>query len=162
MNGVLFDLAFWLVAPVWLLMVFVPAWHWTERIAGSPLTVVPILVLWAFVAFPVFPDLWAAVSNPELGKFQDLIELSGGAAALWAQILAWDLLVGQWMYREGRRLAVHPLVMGPLLVFTIFLSPLGLPLFLLLRAVLKARSTAGPAGSAQDGEGRRPMQAMPS
>jgi hypothetical protein len=39
------------------------------------------------------------------------------------------------MYREGRRLGIHPLVMGPLLVFTILLSPFALLLFLPLRAV---------------------------
>ncbi|MGV2922114.1 abscisic acid-deficient protein Aba4 family protein, partial [Streptomyces alfalfae] len=71
--------------------------------------------------------------------FRELTARANGAGAIWAQVIAWDLLLGQWMYREGRRLGVHPLVMGPLLVLTILLSPIGLLLFLPLRASLTRR-----------------------
>ncbi|WP_435877084.1 abscisic acid-deficient protein Aba4 family protein [Streptomyces acidicola] len=36
MTGFLFELSFWLAAPVWLLMIFAPGWGPTVRIAGSP------------------------------------------------------------------------------------------------------------------------------
>ncbi|MFE3071277.1 ABA4-like family protein [Streptomyces sp. NPDC059247] len=146
MTSSLFSLAFYLVAPVWLLMLFAPTWRITERVAASPLTVVPILILWAVLAVPVLPELWSAVSSPDLDTFRDLAALGNGAGAIWAQILAWDLLIGQWMYREARRLAVPPLLMSPLLLLTIFLSPLGLPLFLIVRAVRTTRkSTVRPS-----------------
>ncbi len=45
MTGFLFELSFLLAAPVWLLMIFAPAWGPTARIAGSPLTVVPVLLV---------------------------------------------------------------------------------------------------------------------
>ncbi|MFF6871666.1 abscisic acid-deficient protein Aba4 family protein [Streptomyces sp. NPDC012450] len=140
MTGFLFELAFLLVAPVWFLMVLAPRWRFTERLAASPLTVLPLLTLWAVLVAPVLQEFWTAVSSPDIDAFRDLAALPNGAGAIWAQILAWDLLLGQWMYREGRRLSVPPLLMGPLLLLTILLSPVALPLFLVVRALWTARA----------------------
>ncbi|WP_435970998.1 ABA4-like family protein [Streptomyces sp. Qhu_M48] len=140
MTGFLFELTFFLAAPVWLLMICAPTWRITERVAASPLTVLPLLVLWAVLAAPVAPELWTAVSSPDIDAFRDLVALGNGAGAIWAQIIAWDLLLGQWMYREARRLSVPPLLMAPLLLLTILLSPIGLPLFLVVRAVWTSRA----------------------
>ncbi|MEV0170300.1 ABA4-like family protein [Streptomyces sp. NPDC050803] len=141
MTGFLFEFTFWLAAPVWLLMIFAPGWGPTSRIAASPWTVVPVLLVYLGFAVPVFPELWAAVSSPDIDTFRDLTALADGAGAVWAQIIAWDLLIGQWMYRESRRLGMSPLVMGPMLVLTILLSPFALLLFLGLREAARARRT---------------------
>ncbi|MFF7161217.1 ABA4-like family protein [Streptomyces sp. NPDC008086] len=141
MTGFLFELSFWLAAPVWLLMIFAPGWGPTVRIAGSPWTVVPVLMVYLALAVPVFPELWVAVRSPDLDTFRDLTALAGGAGAIWAQVIAWDLLIGQWMYREARRLGISALLMGPLLVLTILLSPFGLLLFLGLRAARSWHAT---------------------
>ncbi|MFI8964296.1 ABA4-like family protein [Streptomyces sp. NPDC053493] len=134
MTGVLFELSFLLAAPVWLLMIFAPGRRVTDRVAASPLTVLPILAVYLLLAAPVLPELWTAVSSPDLDSFRALTALPDGAAAIWAQVIAWDLLLGQWMYREARRLSLSPFLMGPLLLFTILLSPLALLLFLPIRA----------------------------
>ncbi|MET7701132.1 ABA4-like family protein [Streptomyces sp. NPDC005485] len=140
MTGFLFEFSFWPAAPVWLLMIFAPGWGPTARIAGSPLTVVPILLLaYLPLAIPVFPELWTAVSHPDIDTFRDLTALADGAGAVWAQVIAWDLLIGQWIYRESRRLRLSPLLTGPLLTFTILLSPFGLLLFLCVRATRTRR-----------------------
>jgi hypothetical protein len=138
-DRTLFDLAFLLAAPFWALLVLAPGWRWTDRIAASPLPMVPVLAVYLALAVPVFPQLWVAVSHPGLAAFQQLLRLGGGAGAIWAQVIAWDLFLGQWMYREARALAIHPLVMGPLLVLTVLLSPLGVLLFLGLRAAVRLR-----------------------
>ncbi|MFF3817461.1 ABA4-like family protein [Streptomyces bluensis] len=143
MTGFLFELSFWLAAPVWLLMIVAPGWGPTVRLAGSPWTVVPVLLVHVALAVPVLPELWAAVSSPDLDTFRDLTALADGAGAVWAQVIAWDLLIGQWMYREGRRLGISALVMGPLLVLTILLSPFGLMVFLGLRATARRATAAG-------------------
>ncbi|MFE9020432.1 ABA4-like family protein [Streptomyces sp. NPDC007808] len=144
MTGFLFELSFWLAAPVWLLMIFAPAWGPTARIAGSPWTVVPVLLVYLALAAAVFPELWTAVRSPDLDAFRDLTALADGAGAIWAQVIAWDLLIGQWMYGEARRLGIPALLMGPLLVLTILLSPFGLLVFLCLRAAWSRRAPAGP------------------
>ncbi len=134
MTTFLFELTFLLAAPVWLLMIVAPNWRGTERVAASPLTVLPLLAVWAVLTAPVFPELWTAVSSPDIDTFRELAALANGAGAIWAQILAWDLLLGQWMYREARRLALSPFLMAPLLLLTILLSPIGLPIFLAARS----------------------------
>ncbi|MFF7412668.1 ABA4-like family protein [Streptomyces lydicus] len=139
-HSTLFDLAFLLAAPFWALMILAPGWRFTDRIAASPLPMVPVLAVYLVLAAGVFPQLWAAVSHPDLVGFQELLRLGGGAGAIWAQVIAWDLFLGQWMYREARALRIHPLVMGPLLVLTVLLSPFGVLLFLALRAVVRRRT----------------------
>ncbi|MFJ8886170.1 ABA4-like family protein [Streptomyces sp. NPDC102402] len=145
MTGALFEITFMAAAPFWLLMILAPGWAPTARVAASPLTVLPVLTLWAVMAAPVFPELWAAVSSPDIDTFRELTALANGAGAVWAQIIAWDLLLGQWMFLEARRLGLSPLVTGPLLVLTVLLSPLGLVVLLVLRAAVGSRSrTVGP------------------
>ncbi|OIJ92706.1 ABA4-like family protein [Streptomyces colonosanans] len=151
MTGFLFELSFWLAAPVWLLMIFAPAWGPTARIAGSPWTVVPVLFVYLGLAVPVFPELWSAVSSPDLDTFRELAALANGAGAVWAQVIAWDLLIGQWMYLEGRRLGFSALLMGPLLVLTILLSPFGLLAFLGLRAARNRRTARASLAQAAAG-----------
>ncbi|MYU00087.1 MULTISPECIES: ABA4-like family protein [unclassified Streptomyces] len=147
--GTLFDLTFLLAAPFWLLMIFAPAWSVTTRIVSSPLTAVPVAVVYAVLVAPVLPEVWAAVTGPELPGFQELMTLPNGAAAVWAHIIAWDLLVGQWMFLQGRKLGFSPWLTGPLLVLAILLSPLALLLFLALRATL--RHTSRPDAARTDG-----------
>ncbi|MFI0787854.1 ABA4-like family protein [Streptomyces lydicus] len=144
-SSTLFDLAFLLAAPFWALLILAPGWRFTDRIAASPLPMVPVLVVYLVLAAGVFPQLWAAVSHPDLAGFQELLRLGGGAGAIWAQVIAWDLFLGQWMYREARALRIHPLVMGPLLVLTVLLSPFGVLLFLALRAAVRRRTRKAPS-----------------
>ena len=134
MTGFLFQLTFWLTAPFWALMIFAPTWSWTSRVVSSPLIAVPPVVVYAILVADHVPELLAAVSSPELGAMRELAGSAWGTSAFWAHVIAWDLLVGAWMYREGRRLGLHPLLMGPLLAFTIILSPFGFGVFLAIRA----------------------------
>lgn len=134
MTGFLFQITFWLTVPFWGLMIFAPKWSVTARIASSPLIAVPPLVVYTILVGARLPELWATMSSPNLETLMAFLATSWGAAAVWAQVIAWDLLIGAWMYRESRRLGLHPLLMGPLLVFTIVLSPFGLGLFLAVRA----------------------------
>ncbi|TSB32445.1 ABA4-like family protein [Streptomyces benahoarensis] len=143
-DSTLFELAFLCAAPFWALLILAPGRRLTDRVAASPLPLLPVIAVYLALAVPVFPPLWAAVLHPDLAGFQQLMTLGGGAGAIWAQVIAWDLFLGQWMYREARALGIHPLVMGPLLAFTVLLSPFGLLLFLALRAVLRSRRRPTP------------------
>ncbi len=135
MTATLFDLTFLLIAPFWALMIFAPAWSWTRRIAESHLIVLPPVIIYIVLMIPVLPELLPLVTQPELKALAEFMSTDTGAALVWAHMIAWDLFVGRWMYLEGRRLNVHPLVMAPVLVITILLAPVGLPLFLVIRKV---------------------------
>ncbi len=134
MTGFLFQITFWLTVPFWGLMIFAPTSALTARVVSSPLIAVPPLVVYTVLVAAHLPELWATMSSPDLDALREFLATAWGASAIWAQVIAWDLLIGAWMYRESRRLGLHPLLMGPLLVFTIILSPLGFVLFLAIRA----------------------------
>jgi hypothetical protein len=135
MNDTLFALAFWLAAPVWALLILAPGRRLTDRVAASPLPLIPLLAVYCALAAAVIPSLWGVFRSPDLAGFQALMAEPAAAGALWAQLIAWDLFLGQWIYPEARDRGFHPLLMGPLLLFTIFFSPFGVALFLILRAL---------------------------
>ncbi|GAB2841217.1 ABA4-like family protein [Lentzea nigeriaca] len=138
MTATLFSLTFLLAAPFWALMIFAPKWSWTKRIADSYLIILPVVAIYVVLMIPVLPELLPLVTRPELPALAEFMSTDVGAALVWAHMIAWDLFVGRWMYLEGRRLNVHPLVMAPVLVITILLAPVGLPLFLIVRKVCDA------------------------
>ncbi|ANZ34883.1 hypothetical protein BBK82_01095 [Lentzea guizhouensis] len=133
MTATLFDLTFLVAAPFWALMIFVPKWSWTRRIAESYLIVLPPALIYIVLLIPEFFTVLPLVTQPEIGPLAEYLATEPGTALVWAHMLAWDLFVGRWIYLEGRRLNVHPLVMAPVLVITILLAPVALPLFLIIR-----------------------------
>lgn len=138
----LFTLSFTVAAPFWALMILLPAWSFTARVARSPLIVLPAVAVNLVLMVPLLADFWPVVTQPSLSGLQDLVANPQALAALWAQIIAWDLFVGRWMYLDSRELGVHPLLMAPVMVFTILLSPLAVPLYLLLRLPYRIKSGA--------------------
>ena len=134
----LFAWTFPLAAPFWALMILAPGWSVTRRVIGSPLIILPSALVYALLVLPQLSTFLPAVADPSLGGVSALLGGPVGAAAGWAHFIAFDLFVGRWMYLEGRRLNVHPLVMAPVLVITILLAPVGLPLFLIVRKVCDA------------------------
>ncbi|MEU4651061.1 ABA4-like family protein [Nocardia fluminea] len=144
----LFDLSFFVTVPFWALMIFAPTWRWTRTIISSPWIVLAPLVVWVIVAVPVLGAMWSLVTAPSLDAITEAIADPAVLTALWAQIIAWDLFLGRWIYLDSRARHIHPLLMGPLLVGTILLSPIAFPIYLLVRE-FAGRSRAGSAAVAQ-------------
>ncbi|GLZ32405.1 hypothetical protein Lesp02_45930 [Lentzea sp. NBRC 105346] len=145
----LFSLTFVGVAPVWALMIFAPKWRYTERIAASPWVPAVPVAIYIALAVPRLGELLPLVTRPELPALAEFMSTPAGATLVWAHMIAWDVFVGQWMYREGRRLDINPLLMAPVLVVTILLAPFGLPLFLILRKVCDATNRGTPVVTGQ-------------
>lgn len=137
----LFDLSFYVAAPFWALMILAPTWSVTRRVAASPLIVLPAVAVNLVLMLPLFADFWPVVTRPSLEGLQRLVANPDALAALWAQIIAWDLFVGRWMYLDSRERGVHPLVMAPMLVFTVLLSPIALPVYFLVRLTARRAAT---------------------
>jgi hypothetical protein len=135
----LFSLTFPLAAPFWALMIVAPGWSVTRRVVGSPLVVVPPMLVYAALVLPDFAGFLAAVSSPGLPGVAALLATPAGAAAGWAHFIAFDLFVGRWIYLDSRERNIHPLITGPVLVLTILLGPLGMLAHLLLRMLLPTR-----------------------
>ena len=133
MTGVLFSLTFAVAAPFWALMILLPHWSWTRRIIGSPLIVVPPLLIYAVLVLGSLTEVLSAVASPTLDGVRDLLGTADGAAAGWAHMIAFDLFVGRWAYLDSRERGIPALVMAPVLLLTILLGPIGLLVYLLVR-----------------------------
>ncbi|MET8908757.1 ABA4-like family protein [Micromonospora sp. NPDC004551] len=144
MTGTLFTLTFAVAAPFWALMILTPRWSWTARIVGSPLIVLPVLLIYAILVLPALGRVLPVVTAPTLAGVRDLLGSVDGAAAAWAHMIGFDLFVGRWMWRDGLERGVPALVMAPLLVLTILLGPLGLAVHLGLRAAWRPAAAPPP------------------
>jgi hypothetical protein len=131
-------------APFWALMIAAPNWRWTRRIMSTPWSATLPLVFWYAFAFPRMLDLLPRVLKPTLAGWQALLSDPGALVFTWAQIIAWDLFVGRWMYLDSRERGIHPGVMAPLLVLTIALSPIAVPLYLVVRGPLTRTAPVEP------------------
>lgn len=140
-----FTLVFVAAAPFWALMILAPNWRWTRSVTATPWMATPPLVFWFVFAIPHFGDLLPAVAKPTLSGWQALVAEPAVMTLVWAQVIAWDLFVGRWIYLDSRERNAHPLAMAPILVLTIMLSPIAVPLYLLLRPVLTRTSRPEPA-----------------
>ncbi len=147
MNAeLLFQLSFLCAVPFWALMILAPTWAWTHRVASSPMIVLPALAVCLVLYAPVAGPLWTLVLQPTLPGLRQLVATPEALAGMWAQIIAWDLLVGRWIYLDSRSRRIPPLLMAPILVFAVLLSPVALPVYLVVRQffAVPAVAAGGP------------------
>jgi len=64
--------------------------------------------------------------------------------AAWIHYLAFDLALGAWMWRRAREVGVRHALLVPCLVGTLWVGPVGLVLWKLVRLVVEARAAASP------------------
>lgn len=135
----LFFLAFHLVTPFWALMIFAPNWKWTKKIIDSPWIIVGPLAIFFYLGLAIVPELLKVAWSPTVEGFTAIISSPEGATMIWAQIIAWDLAIGRWMYLMNREsyMRIHPLIMGPILFLASTLPAVVFPAFLVIRFVLR-------------------------
>ncbi|WP_158885978.1 ABA4-like family protein [Amycolatopsis anabasis] len=129
----LFNITFYLAAPLWALIILTPTWHLTRRVMRSPWVTTLPLIVYCTLTLPRLGELWSVLSSPDLETLRAFAGTDYGAATFWAHLISFDLFLGRWMYFDSRHRGIHPLIMGPLLACTILLSPFGLLLYLIIR-----------------------------
>lgn len=132
----IFTLSNVLVLPFWLLMIALPHWRWTQRIMASPLVAAPAALLYAALLVPQLGAAVPALLNPQLAGIRALLGTPGGATVAWVHFLAFDLFVGRWVYRDSRARGLSAWLVAPVLFAVLMVGPLGLVIYLALRAVL--------------------------
>ena len=129
--------------PFWALMILVPRWRWTRRIVRSPLISAAPAAIYAVLVLPRFGDIWPVISQPTLGGVATLLGSPAGATIAWAHFLAFDLLVGRWMYLDSQERRFSAWLMAPVLFLTLMLGPAGFLLYLILRFIPALSPTPG-------------------
>jgi hypothetical protein len=131
-----FSLCGALVLPCWLLLVFLPRWRWTQRLATF---VVPLVIAGVYVwMLATAPHVDGAGFN-SIAQVRALFSVDRSLVAGWIHYLAFDLFTGAWEVRDARRLGIAHGFVVPCLALTFLFGPLGLGLYLLLRLGLKKK-----------------------
>jgi ABA4-like protein len=137
----IFGLSNVLVLPIWALMVLLPQWRWTTRIMRSPLVSLAPAALYAALVLPKIVSILPVVSRPTLSGVAVLLGSPEGATIAWVHFLAFDLLVGRWIYLDSQERGVSSLLMAPVLFLTLMLGPAGFLLYLLVRTLTSMSPT---------------------
>ena len=127
--------------PFWVLMIFLPHWQWTKRIAGSPWIAAPAALLYAVLVLPNALSLLPVLMNPSLAGITALLSTPEAATIAWVHFLAFDLFVGRWVYLDSRDRTITAWVVSPVLLVVLMLGPLGFLLYLIVQAFLGRRAT---------------------
>jgi hypothetical protein len=129
----LFRLSNFLVLPFWTLMILLPRWRWTRRAMRSPLVSLAPAALYAALVLSHIGRIWLTVSRPTLAGLATLLGSPEGATIAWLHFLAFDLLIGRWIYLDSRERQVSVLLIGPVLFLTLMLGPAGFLFYLAVR-----------------------------
>ena len=148
MFDAIFSSSSLLVMPFWFLMIFLPFWRWTERILRSLWVVVPIALLYAALVLPGAATLIGDLANPSLDNIAALLGTPRGATIGWIHFLAFDLFVGRWAYLDSRERSIPWWLVSPTLFFVLMFGPLGLILYLGVRALVGRSTNAAAQPSA--------------
>ena len=135
----LFTLCTRAVLPPWACLVLAPRWKWSARLA-APMVLPPIFgVIYLYLAIAYFPQSKGSFGS--LHGVSRFFQEPNPALAGWLHYLAFDLFIGAWMVRDAQQQKIPHLAVVPCLVLTFLLGPIGLLLYLVLRAV-KTRTLA--------------------
>jgi hypothetical protein len=141
----LFSLAGFTAMAGWLALVLAPL---RPRLAQAVAAfIVPAVIGLAYAG--LIARFWGEAP----GGFSSLDEVSalfghrGILLAGWLHYLAFDLFVGAWEVREAGRVGLPHWMILPALALTFLFGPLGLLVFLALRAARLRRPVARPQGA---------------
>ncbi len=127
------------VLPAWAMLIFLPNWKGTQALVHSMFY--PLLLGGIYVA--CFGLVIFAGHGAKDGGFltieaiRALFSSDAGIVIGWAHYLVFDLFVGAWEARDAKRRGFNHWVLIPCLFLTFMAGPVGLVLYLVLRAATK-------------------------
>lgn len=145
----IFDIANIVALLAWALLLFSPfVPRWSDRMATLAAPALLALFYVGSIGWLVSLSLGEPSAD---GAAPDFSTLDGVAALFsereavlvgWIHFLAFDLFVGAWVARTGRRDGVPFWLVVPCLVLTLFAGPAGFLLFLFVRALSRQSAVA--------------------
>ena len=112
----------------WFLLIFFPTWRFSRRLADSHFFPIFIAVFYGFGVGALLIERGPSVMadfGTDVGV-AGLLAQPDIAMVAWLHILAFDQVIGIWIYRENMRQRFVPIPVQSLLLFlTLMLGPLG-------------------------------------
>ncbi len=116
----------------WILLIVAFRWKYTLTLVR--LGVVLLLsALYAILIITHFGNSEGGFGS--LAEVSQLFENPWSLLAGWVHYLAFDLFVGSWEVENAQKLGISHWLIIPCLLFTFFLGPIGLLLYLIIRTI---------------------------
>ncbi len=119
------------IVPAWLLLVFAPAWRFTQWSVNS--IAIPALLGFTYAALIAEGLPMPGASLLDFANLLRLFATPSVALAIFVHLLLFNLFTGAWVVRDARRRGLAHLWVVPCLLLTFATGPLGLLLYFLLR-----------------------------
>src|SRR5688572_586542 len=127
----IFSLCSTLAMAGWIILVFLPFWFHSDKfILGIIITLLSIVYAWLVFDSFRFDDV------KKFGSLQGVMELFDNpvmVTAGWVHYLAFDLLAGIFIKRNGIKHNISHWLLVPCLLLTFMFGPVGLLLYMLIR-----------------------------
>jgi len=134
-NNTLFLIMSGLSGVGWFLLILIsPCWKNADK-AVMGVIVLIFAFAYGYFNFANLNDVGGITAFFSYEGVQRVFANAGLQLAGWAHILGFDLAVGVWMYHNARSYKIKHLVMVPVYLITIILGPLGLLLYMIIRAI---------------------------
>ena len=137
----LFSFCNTLVLPGWLLLLLAPRWKWSARVISACILPLVLALVYLYLVVAYFGKAEGGFGS--LAQVMQLFQNPHLVLAGWIHYLAFDLFVGSWEVRDAQRLRIHHLWVVPCLILTFLFGPIGLLLYFVLRATLRAKLVVG-------------------
>ena len=121
------------VGPFWFLMAFRPRASITHRLMRTPWPVVVIGLVYASLVPPNVGAILATLLSPTLTAISTSLATPEGSLAVWLHVLAFDLMVGRFIWLDGLTRGVGAPLRLAALALALMFGPIGLLLHLALR-----------------------------
>lgn len=121
----------------WLLLAIVPTWKYTRPIVQYGIVCIILSLLYAYL---MFVDTGGeGMDFSSFGSLEGVVGLFKEPKNVligWVHYLAFDLWVGSWEVGDAMKRGINRWFVLPCLFFTFMLGPVGLLLYLILRAIM--------------------------
>jgi hypothetical protein len=133
--GLVYKLIHLIVLPAWLLLILAPNSRITHRFVHAAF--IPLIMVLIYIYFLVWAVFFGGgAEGSGFGSLEAVMTAFTSPVGLllgWTHYLAFDLFVGMWIARDGKRRDVAHVWIAPCLIFTFVFGPVGLGLYLVLR-----------------------------
>ncbi len=135
----LFTICNYSVMPAWLLLALAPRSRATAALVHAAW--IPLILSAVYIAMLVMGEAGDDANFFSLAGVMAFFRVPEAVLAGWVHYLAFDLFVGAWEVRDAGRRGIPHWMVVPCLFFTLMFGPVGLTMYIVLRAVLRQTMT---------------------
>ncbi len=136
-NSSVFSIVSSLAMVMWVLLIFLPKWKVTHWLAQFKLVPIILSLVYAlYIGVSVYYG--TSFDFGSLESVMNLFTKEDAVMAGWVHYLAFDLLIGMWMFNLNKKIGLSYFLMAPCLFFTFMLGPVGFLLFTLFSSLKKS------------------------